>query len=307
MQTALTHGTAVADVHAMSSKISKHPARYFAEPNIPDITCLRTASSISSVDWSCYSPVSLRACCGKLLAPLQPFTREQHFASWRSSCWVPAASVRLLQRLHLGQTEEPSTMNTLNERAFAALNAGTDTLASVTHLAMLFADYAIWLVPLALLSCWLWGKDENRRAAVETTLAGFLALWIAQVIALSIYHPRPFAVGLGVQLIPHIPDSSFPSDHGTLLAAVAAGFLLHRSTRLLGLAFAVLWLPVAWSRIYLGVHFPADMIGGFVVGLCSAVGVRRFGDSVAIMVLRVLGGVHRYLLSPPIRRGWVRP
>lgn len=198
-------------------------------------------------------------------------------------------------------------MNTLNERAFAALNTGVDASATVTLVAMLFADYAIWLVPLALLSCWLWGNAENRRAAVATTLAGFLALGIAQVIALSIYHPRPFAVDLGVQLMPHIPDSSFPSDHGTLLAAVAAGFLLHRSTRGLGLAFAMLWLPVAWSRIYLGVHFPADMIGGFVVGCCSAVGVRRFGESVVIMAMRLLGDVHRYFLSPLIRRGWVRP
>ena len=175
-----------------------------------------------------------------------------------------------------------------------------------THVAMLFADCAIWLVPLALSSCWLWGNAENRRSAVETTLAGFLALGIAQVIALSIYHPRPFAVGLGVQLIAHIADSSCPSDHGTLLAAVAAGFLLHRPTRFLGLVFAMLWLPVAWSRIYLGIHFPADMIGGLVVGCCSAVGVRRFGDSFATMVLRVLGGVHGALLSPLIRRGWVR-
>ena len=198
-------------------------------------------------------------------------------------------------------------MNTLTERAFAALNAGVDASASFTHVAMLFADYAIWLVPLALLSCWLWGNADNRRAAVETALAGFLALGIAQVIALSIYHTRPFAVGLGVQLMPHIPDSAFPNDHGTLLAAVAAGFLLHCSTRVLGLAFAMLWLPVAWSRIYLGVHFPADMIGGLVVGCCSADGVSRFGDPVVTMVLRVLGGVHGALLSPLIRRGWVRP
>ena len=198
-------------------------------------------------------------------------------------------------------------MNTLNERAFTALNAGVDAPVFVTHVAMIVADYAIWLVPLALLSCWLWGNAANRLAAVETTLAGFLALGIAQIIALSIYHPRPFAVGLGVRLIPHIADSSFPSDHGTLLAAVAAGFLLHHSTRLLGLAFAMLWLPVAWSRIYLGVHFPADMIGGLVVGCCSAAGVRRFGDPVVVIMLRVLGGVHRALLSPLIRRGWVRP
>ena len=197
-------------------------------------------------------------------------------------------------------------MSTLNERLFALLNAGVDAPASVTYVATLFADYAIWLVPLALLSCWLWGSAEHRRAAVETTLAGFLALGIAQLIALSIYHPRPFAVGLGVQRIPHIPDSSFPSDHGTLLAAVAAGFLMHRSTRFLGLVFAMLWLPVAWSRIYLGVHFPADMIGGLVVGCCSAVVVRRFGNSVVTKVLRVLGGVHAALLSPLIRRGWVR-
>lgn len=198
-------------------------------------------------------------------------------------------------------------MNSLNESLFAALNAHAGADATVTGAAIFFAEYAIWLVPMVLLACWLWGGADSRRAAVETALAGFLALGLAQVIALSMYHPRPFAIGLGRQLMAHAPDSSFPSDHATLVAAVAATFLLHASTRVLGIAFSLLWLPIAWSRIYLGVHFPADMLGGLLVG-CGATGaVRWLGDSIATAAQEALEGVYQVILGPLIRRGWVRP
>lgn len=58
-------------------------------------------SSTSSVGWPCCLPASLRACCGKPLAPPQPFTREQRFASRRLSCWVPATAGRPLQARYL--------------------------------------------------------------------------------------------------------------------------------------------------------------------------------------------------------------
>jgi hypothetical protein len=137
-------------------------------------------------------------------------------------------------------------MKTLNERAFAALNAGVDAPASVTHVAMLFADYAIWLVPLALLSCWLWGDAENRRAAVETTLA--LQHWVVHD-RLNAEHQRPVCIpkrafGLdGQRCVTELPfrtarrsalDGHFRSvATGSFLASPLAGLCSRASHRLL--------------------------------------------------------------------------
>lgn len=77
-------------------------------------------------------------------------------------------------------------------------------------------------------------------------------------------------IGLGHTLITHAADSSFPSDHLTLLWAVAFSFLMHLSPYLGGIALALLGLPVAWARIYLGVNFPLDMVGAALVAVLSA-------------------------------------
>jgi len=77
-------------------------------------------------------------------------------------------------------------------------------------------------------------------------------------------HPRPFMIGLGHTLIPHAADSSFPSDHATVLFAVSLTLLLGRAT-VPGLAVLLAGFCVAWARIFLGVHFPLDMIGAAAV------------------------------------------
>ena len=77
-------------------------------------------------------------------------------------------------------------------------------------------------------------------------------------------------IGLGNTLIPHVADSSFPSDHLTLLWAVALSFLMHQRPRFAGVFLALLGLPMAWARIYLGVHFLLDMLGAALVAGISA-------------------------------------
>ena len=113
-------------------------------------------------------------------------------------------------------------------------------------------------------------------------------------------------IGLGHTLIPHAADSSFPSDHLTLLWAVAFSFLMHRSLRLAGMALALLGLPVAWARIFLGVHFPLDMVGAALVAvLCALLAlreVRLYLPAAYSLAIRL----HGHLFGNLIQRGWVR-
>ena len=188
---------------------------------------------------------------------------------------------------------------------FELLNAPPDASPATISVAVFIAEQLIVVVPLLLAGLWLWGDLAKKRAVVAATLAGLLALGIAQLLALH-YIPRPFASGVGRTLIQHVPDSSFPSDHATLMAAVAASLLLIRETRAPGIALALLWLPLAWARVYVGVHFPSDVIGGAVVGCGSSVLVALFAEPVVSRLTSSIARTYSKVLAPLLARGWLR-
>jgi undecaprenyl-diphosphatase len=172
-------------------------------------------------------------------------------------------------------------------------------------IAILFAEYAVWIIPVMLVLVWLRGTEGARERAVEASICAILALLAAQVIGVIWPHPRPFMIGMGHTLIDHAPDSSFPSDHLTFQWAVAFSFITHRQGRETGLALALLGLPMAWARIYLGVHFPLDIVGAALVALVSA-WVCRWGRTRFVgPLVHLMTTVYRPLFAPLIRRGWV--
>lgn len=197
-------------------------------------------------------------------------------------------------------------MEKINYAIFLLLNAPEHPHALLLAVATFFAEYAIWLIPLAIGLSWLRGSDHTRKVLLEATAAGLAGLLINQLIGLAWQTPRPFTIGLGNTLIPHAADSSFPSDHLTLLWAVAFSLLMHRRPRAAGLALAVLGLPVAWARIYLGVHFPFDMLGAASVALLSAWLAFREVQIYMPTVYKLAVGIHRILFIKLIRAGWVR-
>ena len=197
-------------------------------------------------------------------------------------------------------------MKNINHALFLLLNAPEHPHALLLTVATFFADYAIWLVPLAIGFSWLRGSEHTRKVLLEATAAGLAGLLINQLIGLVWQTPRPFAIGIGNTLIPHAPDSSFPSDHLTLLWVVAFSLLMHRRPRFAGLTLALLGLPVAWARIYLGVHFPFDMLGAASVALLSAWLAFREVQIYMPTVYKFAVVIHQFLFTKLIRAGWVR-
>jgi undecaprenyl-diphosphatase len=197
-------------------------------------------------------------------------------------------------------------MSELNEALFLLLNASEHPSIIALTLAKLFAVYAIWLVPLTLFFGWLRGNDHTRKRMLEATASGFAGLLIAQAISLLWQHPRPFMIGLGNTLIPHAADSSFPSDHLTLLWSVSFSFLIHRKPRVAGICLALLGIPMAWARIYLGVHFPLDMLGAALVAGISAWLCFREERWFMDRAYRWTTTIYRYIFAPFISRGWLR-
>jgi len=138
----------------------------------------------------------------------------------------------------------------------------------------LMAQRGIVLFALALLvGWWLARRDRSPRKvaiAVWGALAALVAVALVQPIADAADEQRPFASMPHVlKLIPHAADVGFPSDHSTAAGAVAAA-LLFVSWRL-GLVTTLVALLLAFSRVYVGVHFPQDVVAGLVLGALVAV------------------------------------
>jgi len=117
------------------------------------------------------------------------------------------------------------------------------------------------------------GKTKNL-ALLEATWAAILGLAVNQLIGLFYFHPRPYMIGFCAPLFPHGPETSFPSDHATLMFAAAFYLLLARRWAACGVPLLAVAVLTAWGRVYCGIHFPLDMAGSLVVGLMS-VGLTR--------------------------------
>jgi undecaprenyl-diphosphatase len=197
-------------------------------------------------------------------------------------------------------------MESINQALFLWLNAPEDPHPFLLAAAHFFAEYAIWVVPLLIGVGWLRGSEHTRKVLLEATASGLAGLLINQIVGSLWQHPRPFMIGLGNTFMTHAPDSSFPSDHLTLLWAVAFSLLMHRSPRSAGIALGILGLPMAWARIYLGVHFPLDMLGAISVAALSAWLTLREARWYLEPGYRIASNIHRRLFVSLISLGWVR-
>ncbi|MCU7647944.1 undecaprenyl-diphosphatase [Pseudomonas piscis] len=193
-------------------------------------------------------------------------------------------------------------MEELNRSLFLALNASAEASLPMRDLALFMAQWLVLAVPLLLLLFWVFGDRRQRMIVLLATLSIVLALASNLVIRGLWFHPRPFMLELGQNFLAHAPGASFPSDHASGMFAMSFALLLAslRKTGLVMLALAVL---VGWARIYLGVHFPLDILGGCLVGLGSAWLVRRYSvwRHLDQRLLALLEGI--YLRMLPRRHG----
>ena len=165
-----------------------------------------------------------------------------------------------------------NVLETVNQSVFLALNAQPGTPDILLALARFCASGTIFIVPVILLALWFLGGREGHRQALFCTLNILIALALGYLCGSLWFHPRPFMMPLGHTWISHPADNGFPSDHGLVMFS-AAFALLSLRLRALGLAVLLMALSVAWARIFLGVHFPLDMVGSVLVsaaGVCVA-------------------------------------
>ena len=164
-----------------------------------------------------------------------------------------------------------SAIELWDQSVFLSLNAGAQAPAFIIIIAKILANWSIYLAMVLMIYAWVQRGRLVRFALLDATCAALIGLGIAQGITAIWYHPRPFEIGLGRQILDHAAEASFPSDHATFMFSLAIPLLCRAGSRRWGVALLLLGFAVAWSRIYLGVHFPLDMLGAFGVAAFASI------------------------------------
>ena len=157
----------------------------------------------------------------------------------------------------------------LDETLVTAAHSALEPHTWILALAVAVANWGILLLPVILLGLWLRGGPVARQSTITATLSATVALTVAGIISFVFYEPRPFALGLTPNFLDHVADSSFPSDHVAIMAAVAAALWLGTYRSLAGLV-ALALLAVGAARVALGVHFPSDILAATAIGMIVA-------------------------------------
>lgn len=161
-------------------------------------------------------------------------------------------------------------MDNLNSHFFLLINQFAGRSALVDFLAIVFAQAMPFVLMAVMLSLWFYGNFAKKRISFLAGYSVLVALLISYIIGLLYFHPRPFVAHLGTQLVEHAPDASFPSDHTTFIFAIAFMYLFNKATRSLGGLLCLLSLLAGLARVFVGVHYPFDIVGAALVGAAAA-------------------------------------
>ena len=198
-------------------------------------------------------------------------------------------------------------MEYFNRALFLLINADSQSSIVAIYVALFFAEYLIYAVPALLVCMWLWGKPGSRAVALTAAITVGFALLLNQITGMLWPHPRPFMIPLGNVFFAHAPENSFPSDHVTVIVGLGMS-LLFNGRQSIGASIIGLGLLTGLSRVYLGVHFPFDIIGSCGVAICAVWLVTRSlpKSRHAQRLFQILEQAYRRLFAFPIYKGWVR-
>ena len=197
------------------------------------------------------------------------------------------------------------TLSELNLSLFSWINASPEASNTSIHFAFFIANDLLYCMILLFAWFWLRGNYDTKKQILKAFIFTSIAILISQCISHVYYHPRPFVMEVGRTLIYHAPNGSFPSDHMLIFSSIAFSYLFSAQRKLGVFLLVMAWL-VAWSRVYLGVHFPLDMLGAFLLAFALNFFGLKLWNLYKDKIMQWALTIHFYLFKPLIQKGYIK-
>ncbi len=197
-----------------------------------------------------------------------------------------------------------TVFDNLNKSIFNSINhfAGNNVILDKT--AIIIAEYLPVIFIFILIYYWL-KNNGLRNSILYCFYSAILGLILNYIITLFYFHPRPFMDKIGIILIQHVPETSFPSDHTTFMTSTALMLLYFKNTRFLGILLLSLSLIGGTARVFTGIHYPFDIMGSFLVAGISSFIIFQ-SQSKLIQINKVIESIYvkieNYLLRKNINK-----
>ena len=157
----------------------------------------------------------------------------------------------------------------MNTQLFLTINSWASQNQWLDSFMVFFADKLGYLM-IACLAIFIWTNRNKYRPMVILALSSaFISRYVfTTAIRFFYYHPRPFLVLQNVhQLLEHDTESSFPSGHASFYFAIATAVYLYNKKA--GYTYFVLAALMGFARVFVGVHWPLDIIAGAGLGIVT--------------------------------------
>lgn len=162
-------------------------------------------------------------------------------------------------------------MQSIDTIVFLWLNAAATAPAWALKLAQLASLELPGLLTAGTIGALLVADAGTRRQVLQVLLAMTLAVLLAKLGQHLFPMPRPFTLGLGRQWLEHARTAGFPSTHASAAFAFAASITMTTRKAWIGATAFVAASLIGWSRLYLGLHFPSDVLAGALTGGACAI------------------------------------